>query len=146
MTTTSTKVNNNNNNNKDTKMSSMKAQYEGIINAIGAQDYATAWAPDGVDDWARIYIDIAALGILDIDYYKTGNVSGASFNGERMPNVDGTKAKNAKVFIDSKDTSSLKIISYYDVKGLLRLNDRYDFTETIKTNDKIDELLAVVQN
>ena len=144
-TTTATNVNNNNSNSKETNMLSMKAQYEGIIDALGAQDFATAWAPQGVDDWARIYIDIEKLGLLDIGYYKTGNVCGASFNGERMPNIDGTKAKNVKVFIDGKD-SSLKIISYYDAKGLSRLDYRYDFSDTIRSNDKIDELLATIQD
>jgi len=140
MTTTATKVSNNN---KDTKMTSMKAQYDGIINAVGADDYATAWAPDGVDDWARIYIDIEELGLLDIDYYKTGNISHSSFNGERMSNIDGTKAKNIKIFIDSRD-KTLKILSYYDTKGISRLDDGYDFSATIRSNDKIDELLSMI--
>ena len=126
-----------------TTTNSVKDKYAGIIKALGAEDYATAWAPTGVDDLARIYIDITSLGLLEIGYYKTGNVSGASFNGECMSNTDGSKAKNVKVFIDSKD-SSLKIISYYDANGLSRLNDRYDFSETIRSNDKIAELLSTI--
>ena len=103
MTSTATKVNNNNN--KGTNMVSMKAQYDGIINALGAQDFATAWAPDGVDDWAVIYIDIEKLGLLEIDRYKTGNIQYAAFNGTRMSNTDGYHAKNVDVFIKSKNQS-----------------------------------------
>ena len=144
--TTTTAIKVNSNNNKGTNMVSMKAQYEGIIDALGAQDFATAWAPEGVDDWARIYIDIEKLGLLEIDRYKTGNIQYAAFNGTRMSNTDGYHAKNVRVFIESKDSSKLRVISRNDGRGLERLNDRYDFSDAIRSNDKIDELMATIQD
>lgn len=47
----------------------------------------------------RLYIDATKLG-LELDYYKTGNIKWAAFNGETISNSRGYGYKNAKTYID----------------------------------------------
>ena len=49
----------------------------------------------------RMYINAVCLG-LECSYYKTGNISAAYFNGERISNCQGRRYKDAKTYIDVK--------------------------------------------
>jgi hypothetical protein len=50
-------------------------------------------------NYDRLYINATALGLV-VDRYKTGNISYAEFNGERISNTQGTKMVDAKTYID----------------------------------------------
>ena len=54
------------------------------------------WTKGNMD---RLYINAGSLGLV-CQYYKTGNISDAFFNGERVSNSEGYRMKNAKTFID----------------------------------------------
>lgn len=47
----------------------------------------------------RMYINASSLG-LECDYYKTGNIRSASFNGHDVSNSEGYRIKAAKTYID----------------------------------------------
>lgn len=47
----------------------------------------------------RLYIDAKDLG-LDVSYYKTGNVSGATFDGCRISNSEARRMLSSKTYID----------------------------------------------
>lgn len=52
----------------------------------------------------RLYINPQALG-LKVEHYKTGAVSDAAWNGERISNAEGRRMLNAKIYVDLKDDS-----------------------------------------
>ena len=52
----------------------------------------------------RLYLNAQACG-LELTYYKTGNVSSAHFNGERISNAEGRRMYAQKTYIDLKDDS-----------------------------------------
>ena len=52
----------------------------------------------------RLYLNAQACG-LEVEYYKTGNVSSAHFNGERISNAEGRRMLAQKTYIDLKDDS-----------------------------------------
>lgn len=54
------------------------------------------WQKAGYD---RLYVDASHLGLV-CEYYNTGNICKAEFNGERISNSEGRKMKAAKTFID----------------------------------------------
>lgn len=56
------------------------------------------WTKGNMD---RLYINAADLGLV-CDYYKTGNICCADFQGERISNSEGARMKAAKTFIDVK--------------------------------------------
>lgn len=56
------------------------------------------WTKGNLD---RLYINAAQLGLV-CTYYKTGNISGAEFNGESISNCQARRYKAAKTFIDIK--------------------------------------------
>lgn len=56
------------------------------------------WTKGNMD---RLYINAAQLGLV-CSYHKTGSISSAQFNGERISNSEGYRMKNAKTFIDIK--------------------------------------------
>ena len=47
----------------------------------------------------RLYIDAKDLG-LDVSYYKSGNVSGATFSGCRISNSEACRMLASKTYID----------------------------------------------
>lgn len=49
----------------------------------------------------RLYINASALGLV-CDYYKTGNISDAHFNGEQISNGEARRMRAAKTFLDVK--------------------------------------------
>ena len=54
------------------------------------------WTKGNLD---RLYINAAQLGLI-CSYYKTGNISGATFNGAHVSNSEAGRMKAAKTFID----------------------------------------------
>lgn len=62
-------------------------------------------------DMDRLYIDPTCIG-LELEFYKTGNVSNAYLNGERISNTRGREMKAAKCYID---ITAGKCVSSYDV-------------------------------
>lgn len=54
------------------------------------------WTKGNMD---RLYINATKLG-LELTYYKTGNISSAYLNGERISNSRGYDCKNSKTYID----------------------------------------------
>lgn len=56
------------------------------------------WTKGNMD---RLYINAAQLG-LDCTYYKTGNISGADFQGCSISNCEARRMKAAKTYIDIK--------------------------------------------
>ena len=56
------------------------------------------WMKGNLD---RLYINAAQLGLV-CDYYNTGNIKSAEFNGESISNCQARRMKAAKTFIDVK--------------------------------------------
>ena len=56
------------------------------------------WIKGNLD---RLYINAAQLGLV-CSYYKTGNVSSATFNGNSVSNCEARRMKGSKTFIDVK--------------------------------------------
>jgi GNAT superfamily N-acetyltransferase len=54
------------------------------------------WTKGGHD---RMYINWYSLG-LECEYYKTGNISYAEFNGEKISNSEAYRIKNARTYVD----------------------------------------------
>ena len=50
-------------------------------------------------NYDRLYINADKLG-LDCDYYKTGNISSATFGGKKISNSMAREMKAAKTYID----------------------------------------------
>lgn len=70
---------------------------EQMIKALEAKGFKR-WTKGNMD---RLYINANMLG-LDCTYYKTGNISGADFKGERISNSEARRMKIAKTYIDIK--------------------------------------------
>lgn len=49
----------------------------------------------------RLYINAGALGLV-CSYYKTGNISDATFNGEQISNSEARRMRATKTFLDVK--------------------------------------------
>ena len=60
-------------------------------------------------DMDRLYFDIKKSGYLDVDYYKSGNVSSAYLNGERISNAEAYRLMAVKCFIDLKNGNKLMV-------------------------------------
>ena len=56
------------------------------------------WQKGSMD---RLYINAAPLG-LNCEYYKTGNIRYAEFNGEQISNCEARRMKGARTYIDVK--------------------------------------------
>lgn len=54
------------------------------------------WTKAGKD---RLYVNASTLG-LDCTYYKTGNISSATFRGDGISNSEARRYKAAKTYID----------------------------------------------
>ena len=68
------------------------------------------WIKGNLD---RLYINAAQLGLV-CSYYKTGNVSSATFNGNSISNCEARRMKGSKTFIDVKTG---KVYSDNDLLG-----------------------------
>ncbi len=75
----------------------MMALTEKRIAALEAKGF-NRWTKGNYD---RLYINASALG-LHCDYYKTGNISNAVFQGVSISNSEGRRMKAAKTYIDVK--------------------------------------------
>lgn len=56
------------------------------------------WTKGNLD---RLYINAAQLGLV-CDYYNTGNVKSAEFQGNRLSNSEARRMRAAKTFVDVK--------------------------------------------
>lgn len=56
------------------------------------------WTKGNID---RLYISASQLGLV-CTYYKTGNISTAEFQGERISNSKAGRMMGAKTFLDLK--------------------------------------------
>lgn len=56
------------------------------------------WTKGNMD---RLYINASMLG-LNCEYYKTGNIHNAWFNGTMISNCEARRMKAAKTYIDIK--------------------------------------------
>lgn len=65
------------------------------IAALEAKGF-NRWTKGTMD---RLYINANMLG-LELDYYKTGNISSAYWQGERISNRQGGAYKYAKTYIN----------------------------------------------
>jgi len=66
-----------------------------MIAALEAKGF-NRWTKGSMD---RLYINAAQLGLV-CDYYNTGNIRKAIFNGDQVSNSEGYRMKAAKTFID----------------------------------------------
>ena len=60
-------------------------------------------------DMDRLYFNIEKSEYLDVDYYKSGNVSSAYLNGERISNAEAYRLMAVKCFIDLKNDNELVV-------------------------------------
>ena len=67
----------------------------------------------------RFYFSPVKVANLDVEYYKTGNISHASINGQAVSNSEGCRIKESKVYFDAADeqfhlvTTSLNMKKIY---------------------------------
>lgn len=78
-----------------------------VIEALEKKGFSR-WTKGTMD---RLYINPTCIG-LELEYYKTGNVSDAYLNGERISNTRGREMKAAKCYID---IATGDCVSNYDV-------------------------------
>ena len=57
------------------------------------------WQKGSMD---RLYVNASTLG-LECSYYKTGNISGAWFQGSQISHAEGGRMQAAKTYIDVAD-------------------------------------------
>lgn len=71
------------------------------------------WQKAGYD---RLYVNASVLGLV-CEYYNTGNIKHAEFNGEEISNCRARKMKFSKTFLDVKtwkvysDNEDLKAVA-----------------------------------
>lgn len=68
------------------------------ISALESKGFSR-WQKAGMD---RLYINATRLG-LELDFYKTGNISSALLNGERISNCQARRLRECKTYIDVMD-------------------------------------------
>ena len=73
------------------------ATKEDKIKALEAMGFKR-WQKGTMD---RLYINAGALGLV-CDYYRTGNISDAHFNGEQISNGEARRMRASKTFLDVK--------------------------------------------
>lgn len=64
------------------------------------------WSKGNMD---RLYFNIQKSGHMDVDYYKTGNISYASVDGEEISHRFAGQILSVKCFIDLKHENKLVI-------------------------------------
>ena len=89
------------------------------------------WTKGSMD---RLYIDVTKLG-LELEYYKTGNISQAHWCGSSISNANGYRFKDSKVYVDVA-TGELH------VQDLTRIDWHYYDLPTLE--DKARELVAEI--
>ena len=63
------------------------------------------WTKGNMD---RLYFDVKK-SYLDVDYYKSGNISSAYLEGERISNAEAYRLMSVKCFIDLKNGNKLVV-------------------------------------
>jgi hypothetical protein len=76
------------------------------------------WTKGNMD---RLYINATDLG-AEIDYYKSGNVCSAKWQGESVSNADGRRLLASKVFVDVK-TGELSVTTSFDLYDAMSVED-----------------------
>lgn len=109
----------------------MEAREIEKLEAAGAK----RWSKYGKD---RLYIDAKVLG-LELDHYKTGNISHAKWQGESISNADGRRLANSKVYVDVADGSLHVDTDYWstDDDALDKVAER--FVAAALADDEEDE-------
>jgi len=69
-----------------------------------SQNTVSALESAGLSHWVkgdmdRIYIN--AKDLMDVDFYKSGNVQHAEINGEKISNTKATGLLNSKIYVDA---------------------------------------------
>ena len=72
-------------------------------------------------DMDRLYINAKDLG-LEVEYYKTGNVKSARWQGQHISNADARRLLSSKVFIDVK-TCKLSVTTSFDLSDAMSLEE-----------------------
>lgn len=108
------------------------------------------WTKGNMD---RLYVNAQTLG-LEVSYYKTGNVSSATWQGERISNADARRLLATKFWIDLKtgechvhsdyndycDEHSLEDILTAYVEGILAPEPEHESEpEATETEEETDE-------
>tara|TARA_R100001086_G_scaffold161346_1_gene86896 strand:- start:281 stop:589 length:309 start_codon:yes stop_codon:yes gene_type:complete len=70
---------------------------QATIEKLVALEIGTKWEKYGK---SRLYLDWHKLINLELKYYKTGNISSAKLNGEKISNTYAYKIKGGQCWID----------------------------------------------
>ena len=60
-------------------------------------------------DMDRLYFNVEKSEYLDVDYYKSGNVSSAYLEGERISNAEAYRLMSVKCFIDLENSNEIVV-------------------------------------
>lgn len=64
------------------------------------------WTKGNMD---RLYFSLEKAGALELDYYKSGNLSSAYLDGERISNAEAYRLLAVKCFVDLKNGNELVV-------------------------------------
>lgn len=87
------------------KMAWAQAKNSLDIEALEQKGFSR-WSKSNMD---RLYFNIQKSGHMDVDYYKTGNISYASVDGEEISHRFAGQILAVKCFIDLKNDNRLVI-------------------------------------
>lgn len=94
-------------------------------------------------DFDRYYIDVKDL--VDYDFYKSGNVSYASIDGEKISNTKGTQLLCTKIFVendelvsDSEELVELAM-NHYGLEEFSEVADTEDSTADKATDEVVED-------
>ena len=78
--------------------------------AVKTVNYVEKMQAKGFSYWStadhkikRLYLNIKKSGLLNVDYYKSGNISSAEWMGNPISNSEARKLLNVKCYIDLSD-------------------------------------------
>lgn len=94
-------------------------------------------------EYDRLYINASELG-LHCDYYKTGNISNAVFQGTSISNSEGRRMKTAKTYIDVK-TGEVHSDNYTLEKAVKAIIEELDAEETTETKTALEEAKEILE-
>lgn len=95
----------------------MSAMTEKQIAAYEAKGF-NRWTKGSMD---RLYVNAKHLG-LEVEYYKTGNVSSAKWQGDSISNADARRLLASKVYIDLA-TCKLHVTTSFDLSDAVSVED-----------------------
>lgn len=91
-------------------------------------------------NYDRLYINASELG-LHCDYYKTGNISNAVFQGTSISNSEGRRMKTARTYIDIK-TGEIHSDNYTLEKAVKAIVEELDELDAAEEAAKAAETVA----